>query len=53
MYLKDSKAFIEYQSGMDDVYKNIEECKLDKKQKILIVLDDMIAVLLSNENLIQ
>ena len=53
MYLKDSKAFIEYQNGMDDVYKNIEEYKPNKKQKILIVFDDMIVVMLTNENLIQ
>ena len=38
---------------MDDVYKNIEEYKPNKKQKILIVFDDMIVVMLSNENLIQ
>ena len=26
-YLNDSKAFIEYSNDMDDIYKNIEECK--------------------------
>ena len=48
-YLSNSKAFIEYSSGMDDIYKNIEDCNLIKQQKILIVFDYMIADMLSNE----
>ena len=36
---------------MDDIYKNIEEYNPNKKQKILIVFDDMIADMLSNKNL--
>ena len=28
---------------MGDIYKNIEECNQNKKRKILIVFDDMIA----------
>ena len=36
---------------MDDIYKNIQECNLNKKQKILIVFDDMIADMLSNKKL--
>ena len=36
---------------MDDIYKNIEECNPNKKCKILIVLDDMIADMLSNKKL--
>ena len=47
-YLNVSKAFIEYSNDMDDIYKNIEECNPNKKQKILIVFDDMIADMLSN-----
>ena len=50
-YLNDSKAFIEYSNDMDDIYKNIEECNPNKKQKILIVFDDMIADMLSNKKL--
>ena len=34
---------------MDDIYKNIEEHNPNKKQKILIVLDDIIADILSNK----
>ena len=36
---------------MDDTYKNIEECKPNKKSKILIDLDDMIPDILSNKKL--
>ena len=37
------QKFIEYSNDMDDVYKNIEEYNLNKKHKIAIALDDMIA----------
>ena len=33
---------------MDDIYTNIEEYNPNKKRKILIVFDDMIADMLSN-----
>ena len=36
---------------MDDIYKNIEEYNLNRKRKILIVFDDMIADMLSNKKL--
>ena len=36
---------------MQDVYKNIEEYNLGKERKVLIVLDDMIAVMISNKKL--
>ena len=42
-YLNDSKVFIEYSNDMDDIYKNIEEYNTNKKRKIIIVFDDMIA----------
>ena len=50
-YLNDSKAFIEYSSDMDDIYKNIEECNPNRKRKILIVFDDTISNMLSNKKL--
>ena len=34
---------------MDNIYKNIEEYNPNKKGKILIVFDDMIANMLSNK----
>ena len=52
-YLNYSKGFIKYSDYMDDIYKNIEEYSPNKKQKILIVFDDIIADMLSNKNLIQ
>ena len=36
---------------MDDIYKNIEEYNPNKKRKILIVFDDIIADMLSDEEL--
>ena len=36
---------------MVDVYKNIEEFNPNKKRKLLIVLDNMIADMLSNSKL--
>ena len=48
-HFNDSKAFIEYSNDIDDIYKNIEEYNLDKKRKILVVFDDMIADILKNK----
>ena len=50
-FLNDSKAFIEFSNDMDDIYKNIKEYNLNKNQKILIRLDDIIADMLSNKKL--
>ena len=36
---------------MDDIYKSIDEYSPNKKRKILIVFDDMIAYRLSNKKL--
>ena len=36
---------------MDDIYKNIEKYNRNKKRKILIVLDDIIADMLNNKKL--
>ena len=36
---------------MQDIYKNIEECNLRNKRKILIVLDDMIADIINIKEL--
>ena len=50
-HFNDSKAFIEYSNDMDNIYKNIEEYNPNKKHKILIIFDDMIADMLSNKKL--
>ena len=34
-HFNDSKAFIEYSNHMDEIYKNIEEYKSNKKCRIL------------------
>ena len=36
---------------MDDIYKNIEEYNPNKKPKILIVFEDMIAGMLNNKKI--
>ena len=50
--MNDSNDFAEYLNDMDDIYKNIEEYNPNKKRKILIVFDDIIADMLI-KNLIQ
>ena len=34
---------------MDDIYENIEEYSLNQERKILIIFEDIIADILSNE----
>ena len=47
----DFKVFIERSSDIDNIYKNIEQNNTNKKSKILIVFDFMIADILSNKKL--
>ena len=47
--LNDGNGFIEYSSTMDDVYKNIDDYNPNRKRKILIVFDDMIADIMTNK----
>ena len=49
--LKNPKAFIDYLQTIDDVYENLEDYNLTKKRRVLIVFDDMIADMESNEKL--
>ena len=44
----DPKAFTEYLSDKQDVYKNINYCNPNKENKILIVFDDVIADMINN-----
>ena len=39
------QAFIEYSNDMGDIYKKVDEYNSNKKCKILIVFDEMIAIL--------
>ena len=50
-HFDDPKAFMEYSNDMQDVYKNIEDCNPEKKRKLLIVFDDMIADMVNNKRL--
>ena len=50
-HFNDSKAFIEYSNNMVGIYKNIEDYNPNRKRKILIAFDDMIADMLNNKKL--
>ena len=50
-YLNDPKALTEFSNDMEDIYENSKEYKSNKKRKILIAYDDMIANTFSNKNL--
>ena len=47
--LNDPTAFIEYSNFMDDVYNNTDDYNSKRKRKVLIVLDDMIADVMTNK----
>ena len=48
-YLNDPKAFIEYSQYMDNVYNNINDNNPNRRRKVLIVFDDMIADIMTNK----
>ena len=48
-HLNDSKAFIECSNTMDDIYENIDKYNPNRKRKILIVFDDIIADIMTNK----
>ena len=48
-HFSDSNAFIECSNTMDDLYQNIDDCNPNRKRKILIVFDDMIADIMANK----
>ena len=50
-HFNDPKAFMEYSNDMLDFYKNIKDYNPDKKTKVLIVFDDMIADMINNKKL--
>ena len=50
-HFNDPKASIEYSNDIQDVYKNINEYNIDKKRKIMIVFNDMIADMINNKKL--
>ena len=50
-HFNDPKASMEYLNDMQDVYKNIEDYNPIKKRKVLLIFDDMIADMISNNKL--
>ena len=48
-HLNDGNAFIECSNTMDDVYKSIDDYNPNRRRKILIVFDDMIADDMTNK----
>ena len=48
-HLNDPDAFIECSNTMDDIYENIDDYSPNKKRKILIVFDGMIADIVTNQ----
>ena len=48
-YFNDPNAFIECSNTMDDDYENIDEYKPNRKTKMLIAFDDMIADIMTNK----
>ena len=47
-HYNDPNAFVECSNTMDEVYDNIDDYNLSRKQKELIVFDDMIADIMEN-----
>ena len=48
-HLNDPNAFIECSNTMDDVYENIDDYNSNRKWKVLIVFDEMIADITTNK----
>ena len=48
-HFNDSKAFIYCSNAMDDVYESIDNYNPNRKRKVLIVFDDMIADIMTNK----
>ena len=48
-HVNNSKAFIECSNTMDDVYENIDDYSPNRKRKMLIVFDDMIADIMTSK----
>ena len=49
-HLNDLKAFIDCSNTMNDVYENIDLYNPNRKRKVLIVFDDMIADIMRNKS---
>ena len=50
-HLKNPNAFIECSNTMDDVYENIDDYNSNRRRKMLIVFDDTIADIITNNKI--
>ena len=48
-HVNDANTFIEYSNTMEDIYKNIDDYNPNRRRKVLIVFDDMIADIMTNK----
>ena len=48
-HVNNPNAFIECSNTMDDVYDNIDDYNSNRRRKILIILDEMIADIMKNK----
>ena len=48
-HLNNPNAFVEFSNTMDDVYDNINDYNSNRRRKILIVFDDVIADIMTNK----
>ena len=48
-HFNDSTAFIEYSNDIDDVFTNIDDYNKQRKGKVLIIFNDMIADIMSSK----
>ena len=48
-HVNDPKAFIECSNTVNDIYENIDNYNPNRRRKILIVFDDMIADIMTNK----
>ena len=49
-HFNDPTAFIEYSNDMDDVFTNIDDYNKQRKRKVLIIFDNIIADIMSSKN---
>ena len=49
-YFNDPTAFIEHSNDMNDVFTNINDYNKQRKRKVLIIFDDLIADIMNNKN---
>ena len=48
-HVNDPKEFIECSNTMNDIYGNIDDYNPNRRRKILIIFDDMIADIMTNK----